>query len=82
MCIGAHELMMGDRGELGPLDVQIVKADEMDEQKSGLVAEAAFESRGGRVLRGHGYPVGSGRGGDLGGRSRGAADRGRLVFEP
>lgn len=43
MCIGAHELVMGDSGELGPLDVQIVKADEMDEQKSGLVAEAAFE---------------------------------------
>lgn len=43
MCIGAHELFMGDLGELGPLDVQIVKADEMDEQKSGLVAEAAFE---------------------------------------
>lgn len=43
MCIGAHELYMGDLGELGPLDVQIVKADEMDEQKSGLVAEAAFE---------------------------------------
>lgn len=43
MCIGAHELWIGDTGELGPLDVQIVKADEMDEQKSGLVAEAAFE---------------------------------------
>lgn len=43
MCIGAHELLIGDSGELGPLDVQIVKADEMDEQKSGLVAEAAFE---------------------------------------
>jgi len=43
MCIGAHELWIGDFGELGPLDVQIVKADEMDEQKSGLVAEAAFE---------------------------------------
>lgn len=43
MCIGAHELIIGDAGELGPLDVQIVKADEMDEQKSGLVAEAAFE---------------------------------------
>lgn len=43
MCIGAHEIMMGVMGELGPLDVQIVKADEMDEQKSGLVAEAAFE---------------------------------------
>lgn len=43
MCIGAHELQMGDLGELGPLDVQIVKVDELDEQKSGLVAEAAFE---------------------------------------
>ena len=42
MCIGAHELQMGALGELGPLDVQIVKADEMDEQKSGLAAEAAF----------------------------------------
>lgn len=43
MCIGAHTLFIGPAGELGPLDVQIVKADEMDEQKSGLVAEAAFE---------------------------------------
>jgi hypothetical protein len=43
MCIGAHEVWIGDFGELGPLDVQIVKADEMDEQKSGLAAEAAFE---------------------------------------
>jgi hypothetical protein len=34
---------MGDLGELGPIDVQIVKADEMDEAKSGLVTEAAFE---------------------------------------
>lgn len=43
MAIGGHELLIGNLGELGPLDVQIVKADEMDEQKSGLVAEAAFE---------------------------------------
>jgi hypothetical protein len=43
MCIGAHELQIGAMGELGPLDVQIVKADEMDEQKSGVVVEAAFE---------------------------------------
>ena len=43
MCIGAHELQIGELGELGPLDVQIVKADEMDEQKSGLTTEAAFE---------------------------------------
>lgn len=43
MCVGAHELQMQGLGEMGPLDVQIVKADEMDEQKSGLAAEAAFE---------------------------------------
>lgn len=43
MCIGANELYIGDSGELGPLDVQIAKVDEMDEQKSGLAAEAAFE---------------------------------------
>jgi hypothetical protein len=43
MCIGAHELLIGPTGELGPLDVQITKVDEIDEQKSGLVAEAAFE---------------------------------------
>ncbi len=43
MCIGAHDLIMCDSGELGPLDVQITKVDEMDEQKSGLAAEAAFE---------------------------------------
>lgn len=43
MCIGAHELQLGSMGELGPLDVQIVKADEMDEEKSGLAIEAAFE---------------------------------------
>ena len=34
---------MGPLGEMGPLDVQIVKADEMDEEKSGLTADAAFE---------------------------------------
>lgn len=43
MCIGAHELQFGELGEMGPLDVQIVKADEMDEEKSGLAIDAAFE---------------------------------------
>jgi hypothetical protein len=43
MCIGANSLQIGDLGEMGPLDVQIVKADEMDEEKSGLAADAAFE---------------------------------------
>lgn len=43
MCIAAHELIIFDTGELGPLDVQIAKADELGEQSSGLAAEAAFE---------------------------------------
>jgi membrane-bound ClpP family serine protease len=43
ICIAAHELIVFDTGELGPLDVQIAKADELGEQSSGLAAEAAFE---------------------------------------
>ena len=43
ICIGAHNLLVADTGELGPLDVQIAKADEMWESSSGLVVEAAFE---------------------------------------
>lgn len=36
ICIGAQTLIFGDRGELGPLDVQISKPDEMFERMSGL----------------------------------------------
>lgn len=36
ICIGAHRLIVADRGELGPLDVQLLKADEMFERTSGL----------------------------------------------
>lgn len=37
LCVlGAHELVMTDCGELGPLDVQLVKKDELGESKSGL----------------------------------------------
>jgi hypothetical protein len=43
ICIAANELVIFDTGELGPLDVQIAKADELGEQSSGLAAEAAFE---------------------------------------
>jgi len=43
VCIGANELIIFDAGELGPLDVQIAKADEVGEQSSGLAAVAAFE---------------------------------------
>lgn len=36
LCIGAHNLIIGNRGELGPLDVQISKPDELFENMSGL----------------------------------------------
>lgn len=36
VCIGAHSLVMFDRGELGPLDIQIQKQDEIFQQSSGL----------------------------------------------
>lgn len=43
LAIGAHELMMGPRGELGPLDVQVAKRDELFDRDSGLVLNAALE---------------------------------------
>lgn len=36
ICIGASELVMFDKGELGPLDVQFQKQDEIFQQSSGL----------------------------------------------
>jgi len=36
IAIGASELVLSDRGELGPLDVQLVKSDEMFERSSGM----------------------------------------------
>lgn len=36
LAIGANELIISDRGELGPLDVQFAKKDEMFEMSSGL----------------------------------------------
>ncbi|WP_427183635.1 SDH family Clp fold serine proteinase [Bordetella bronchialis] len=36
ICVGAHELVMFDKGELGPLDVQFQKQDEIFQQSSGL----------------------------------------------
>lgn len=36
VCVGASELIFGDRGELGPLDIQISKPDELFENMSGL----------------------------------------------
>lgn len=36
ICIGAHELVIADKGELGPLDIQVQKPDEMFKSASGL----------------------------------------------
>jgi len=43
LCIlGANEIVMSDIGELGPLDVQLYKKDELFELSSGLVATEAL----------------------------------------
>jgi hypothetical protein len=44
VAIGAHEIIIGPFGELGPLDVQFYKLDELDEISSGLIAKAAISS--------------------------------------
>jgi hypothetical protein len=36
VAIGAHELAIGDLGELGPLDIQVRKNSELEERSSGL----------------------------------------------
>ncbi len=46
VAVGAHELIMSDHGELGPIDVQMSKKDELWESQSGLTimdALAALE---------------------------------------
>lgn len=44
ICIGADKLVFGDRGELGPLDIQLSKPDEMFENMSGLALSQAVEA--------------------------------------
>ena len=44
LTIGAHEIVMTDEGELGPLDVQIRKPDELWETSSGLTDLQALDT--------------------------------------
>lgn len=45
LCVlGAHEVVIGDNGELGPLDVQLSKRDELAETTSGLIAAEALDA--------------------------------------
>ena len=43
VAIGAHELIISDHGELGPLDVQLSKEDELGERRSGLAISNTLE---------------------------------------
>ena len=44
IALSAHELVIADEGELGPLDIQIAKSDEIMELGSGLTVDAAMKS--------------------------------------
>lgn len=44
IALGAHELVMSDHGELGPLDIQMAKKDELIEKQSGLTVMTALRS--------------------------------------
>jgi hypothetical protein len=44
LALGADEIVMSDRGELGPLDVQVIKSDELLYRSSGLDIPQAIES--------------------------------------
>lgn len=43
MTLGAQEIIMGDHGELGPLDIQMAKRDELGEMHSGLLIGSAID---------------------------------------
>ena len=42
--LGAHEIVMSDRGELGPLDAQLQKEDELFQTRSGLTVLSALST--------------------------------------
>lgn len=50
LCIGASKLIFGDRGELGPLDIQLSKPDEMFDSMSGLDIIQALNALENQVL--------------------------------
>ncbi len=42
LLVGAHELVISDHGEMGPLDIQMAKKDELWESESGLTLTTAL----------------------------------------
>ena len=51
VAIGAHEVIVSDNGELGPLDVQLAKQDELWQFSSGLNVDAALDKLQERTLQ-------------------------------
>lgn len=50
LALGAHELVFGPHGELGPIDIQLSKRDEIFEMQSGLTVMSALESLQGNAF--------------------------------
>jgi hypothetical protein len=51
MAVGAHRLVIGAKGELGPLDIQLGQKDELFEYTSGLNVGSAIEQLGEYAFR-------------------------------
>ena len=51
LAVGAEELVFGPYGELGPLDVQISKTDDIGRVESGLNIDVAFRTVENRAIR-------------------------------
>lgn len=51
IAVGAHELIMSDHGELGPLDIQMQKKDEFLASQSGLTVSTALEALESRAFQ-------------------------------
>lgn len=49
--LGAHEVVMGDDGELGPLDIQVMQTDELGRQSSGLTIFETLEELSGQAFK-------------------------------
>ena len=43
IALGAHQIMMGDISEIGPLDVQLTQRDEIGQLRSGMVVRTALK---------------------------------------
>jgi hypothetical protein len=54
ICAGAHELRLGPYGEIGPLDIQTYKTDNLTELQSGLNITEAIETLSYSAIKKHG----------------------------